>query len=74
MDNLIEIIKNVHGCHVIANGLNKTLLYYLRLLDDPSAFINNYVELIKADGALKFEHKEKWNELISGLVDSKISS
>lgn len=63
----IERIKNVHGCHVIANGLNKSLNYYMRLLNDTSEFINNYVTLLEEDSALKFEHKKKWNELISIL-------
>jgi len=65
IENEIERIKNVHGCHVIANGLVKSLNYYLRMLTDTSEFVNNYVTLIEVDGALKFEHKKRWNEIIS---------
>ncbi|QQT61901.1 hypothetical protein I6I97_22460 [Sphingobacterium multivorum] len=63
----IERIKNIHGCHVIANGLISSLKYYLRLLSDTSEFIENYVNLIENDSALKFEHKSKWNEIISAM-------
>lgn len=67
----IEKIKGVHGCQVIANGINKSLLYYIRLLEEPSEFIKNYVVLIENDGALKFEHKEVWNKIIVGMLDGK---
>ena len=63
----IERIKNIHGCHVIANGLTNSLKYYLRLLSDTSEFIENYVNLIETDSALKFEHKTEWNNIISKM-------
>lgn len=63
----IERIKNIHGCHVIANGLVSSLKYYLRLLSDTSVFIENYVNLLESDSALKFEHKKEWNNIISQM-------
>lgn len=65
IESEIEKIKNIHGCQVIANGLIKSLKYYLRLLSDPSEFINCYVLLLENDKALKFEHKKRWNEIVS---------
>ncbi|MCY7357547.1 MAG: hypothetical protein LH609_08760, partial [Rudanella sp.] len=67
VNQAIERIKNIHGCHVIANGLVATLTYYMRLLTDPSQFIEKYVNLVEVDGALKFEHKKRWNELVASL-------
>ncbi|SDG83041.1 DNA (cytosine-5)-methyltransferase 1 [Pedobacter terrae] len=64
----VQRIKNVHGCQLIVNGIMPTLKYYLRLLDDPSEFINNYVKLVEDDKALKFEHKLRWNVLIGEMV------
>jgi DNA (cytosine-5)-methyltransferase 1 len=61
----IERIKNIHGCHVIVNGLTNSLNYYLRLLSNTSEFIENYVSLIEKDTALKFEHKSEWNKIVS---------
>ena len=63
----IHRIKNVHGCQLIVNGIMPTIKYYLRLLDRTSEFIENYVNLIEADKSLKFEHKERWNKLISEM-------
>ncbi len=67
INNEIERIKNIHGCNLIVNGIEKSLNYYLRLLDNTSDFIQNYVELLENDVAIKFEHKQKWNEIISNL-------
>ena len=63
----IERIKNIHGCHLIVNGIDKSLKYYLRLLNDTSDFIEKYVVLLENDKALKFEHKKRWNEIISDI-------
>ncbi len=63
----IERIKNIHGCHVIANGLTNSLKYYLRLLSDTSEFIENYVNSVETDTALKYEHKKEWNNIISQM-------
>lgn len=67
IDAEIQRIKNVHGCQLIVNGIMPTLKYYLRLLDNTFEFINNYVNLLETDNALKFEHKERWNKLISEM-------
>jgi len=63
----IQRIKNVHGCQLIVNGIMPSLKYYLRLLDNTFEFIDKYVNLLENDTALKFEHKAKWNEIISEL-------
>jgi DNA (cytosine-5)-methyltransferase 1 len=60
-------IKNTHGCQVIANGLMFTIKYYLRMLDNTYEFIECYVNLLENDKSIKFEHKQRWNELIEGL-------
>lgn len=60
----IQRIKNVHGCQLIVNGIMPTIKYYLRLLDKTSEFIEHYVNLIEVDKSLKYEHKERWNQLI----------
>lgn len=67
IDAEIQRIKNVHGCQLIVNGIMPTLKYYLRLLENTFEFIDNYVNLLEADNALKFEHKERWNKLISEM-------
>lgn len=60
-------IKNAHGCQLIVNGIMETLKYYLRLLSNSYEFVENYVNLLEDDKALKFEHKDKWNKLIGDM-------
>lgn len=62
----IEKIRSLHGCQVIVNGVYSTLRYYLRLMEDTAEFIDNYVELLKADGSVKYQHKEVWNLIVAG--------
>ena len=61
----IRRIKQIHGCQVIVNGVYATLKYYLRLIKDPAEFIDAYVELMKNDDTIKFQHKVEWNNLVS---------
>ena len=63
----INNIKRIHGCHVIVNGIVTSLKYYLRLLNDTFDFIEKYVILLENDTSIKFEHKEKWNEIVNSL-------
>ena len=39
-------------------------LHKCLLTHKTSEFIENYVNLIEVDKSLKFEHKERWNQLI----------
>lgn len=61
-------ISQIHGCQVIVNGVYTTLKYYLRLLNDPAEFIDKYVELLKQDETVKFQHKTAWNDIISSGI------
>lgn len=63
----ISQIKKTHGCQLIVNGIMPTLKYYLRLLENTSSFIENYVNLLANDESVKFEHKQTWNELVSQI-------
>lgn len=65
IDNEIQRIAQIHGCQVIVNGVYSTLKYYLRLLKDPAEFIDYYVELLKNDNTIKFQHKVAWNDIVS---------
>lgn len=65
IDKKIIRIRQIHGCQVIVNGVYTTLKYYLRLLNDPAEFIDKYVELMKHDETIKFQHKTVWNDLVS---------
>ena len=64
-------IQQIHGCQVIVNGVYSTLRYYLRLLPDTAEFVDRYVELIKADPAVKYQQRAAWNECVAGLQVEK---
>jgi DNA (cytosine-5)-methyltransferase 1 len=59
-------IKKTHGCQVIVNGVESTLKYYLRLLSNTKEYIDYYATLVENDTDLKYEHRIKWNELVTG--------
>jgi len=61
----IQHIARIHGCQVIVNGVYTTLKYYLRLLNDTARFIDFYVECMKTDETIKFQHKTMWNDIVS---------
>ncbi len=63
----IRQIKNTHGCQLIVNGVLPTIKYHLRLLENTVTFIDYYLQLLQIDKAIKFEHKQKWNELVSQI-------
>lgn len=67
IDTDIRQIQNIHGCQLIANGVLPTLKYYLRLLEDPALFIDNYARLLQDDNDIKFEHRDYWNQLVANL-------
>lgn len=67
IDEIINQVKNSHGCQIVVNGIITSLKYYLRLLDNPSSFLVNYVSLLNTDETVKFEHKEMWNKIIAQL-------
>ena len=60
----VNRIHDIHGCQVIVNGVYSSLKYYLRLLNDPSEFIDRYVELLKQDKDIKYSQKVAWNDVI----------
>lgn len=68
IENEVKRIRQIHGCQVIVNGVYSTLKYYLRLMCDPAEFIDFYVELLKNDATIKFQHKTAWNDIVSKNV------
>ncbi len=61
--NDIELVAKTHGCQLIVNGVDRTLLYYLRLIGDTRSFIDAYVSHLETDAAITFDLKEYWNQL-----------
>ncbi|MBE9221904.1 hypothetical protein IQ215_04260 [Cyanobacterium stanieri LEGE 03274] len=70
INDIINEVKNNHGCQIIVNGIIPTLKYYLRLISSLDKFIDLYSNLIENDSELKIIHKQKWSELIKQLEDN----
>lgn len=64
--NEAENVKRLLGTQMIVNGVIPTIRYYLRLLSNPSVVIAEYVNLLKTDNAISFEHRDTWNKIATG--------
>ena len=67
ISEIIKQVKNSHGCQIVVNGIIPSLKYYLRLLSDTALFVDNYAQLLASDESVKFEHRQRWNEIIAAL-------
>ena len=59
----IRRVAATHGCQLILNGVDRTLLYYLRLIRDTAEFIHQYVSNLETDPSVSFQLKETWNQI-----------
>ena len=56
-------VAAAHGCQLILNGVDRTLLYYLRLIKDTREFIHQYVSNLESDPSLTYHLKQTWNQI-----------
>lgn len=71
MDKIIYKIRKEHGCQIIVNGVFCTLRYYLRLLDNTDLFIEKYLENLKNNTEINYEHKIAWNKVWKNIKKEK---
>ena len=67
-------VKEEHGVEIILNGVIPSLTYYLRLLGDLGDFLNYYSDNLQFDKAIKKGHRDKWNEIISSVLQERSGS
>lgn len=72
--NIVNEIKENHGCQVIVNGVVPTLKYYLRLVISLQSFMNSFLTLVENDSELKPIHKTVIVELINIHLKPKNNS
>lgn len=72
VDLLVRQIHTRHGCEVIINGILPSLKYYLRLLSNPSLFLEHYSKNLQLDFEqstdIKEIHLRHWNELLESQL------
>jgi DNA (cytosine-5)-methyltransferase 1 len=64
---LVELCREIldsTGCQVIVNGLNRSIRYYLRLLNDPSKVLGRYSLLLVEDESVRPDLIAKWNDIL----------
>jgi DNA (cytosine-5)-methyltransferase 1 len=71
---LIETTKTAHGCQIIINGIIPTINYYLRLIEEPVLFVENYGSLVESDTEIKPIHKQKWNQIIEKVLNTNANN
>lgn len=63
----IEEYKKTHSCQMITNGVIPSLKYYLRLVSDPQAFIDEYTKWLEHEyqraSGIKKGHLQVWQEI-----------
>ena len=62
----IDLVARTHGCQLIVNGVDRTILYYLRLIGETRSFVDAYVSHLERDSVITFELKESWNQIATG--------
>jgi len=74
LEEVKEIVKDVRqktGCEIIVNGLNRSLWYYLRMLENTDVFLQYYTQQVQTDADTKTEHRELWATILNELTHSE---
>ena len=57
--------NRIHGYRIIIiNSVEPTLKYYLRMMKNPDNFLSRHIESVEKEIAIKFEHKQAWNDIV----------
>ncbi len=70
VNTAIEQVRLQTGCQVIANGLNRSLWYYLRMIENTDLFLKFYTEQVQNDQDTKVEHRELWTTILSRISEA----
>jgi len=67
--------RQVHPCQIIVNGVLPSLKYYLRLVGDPNAFIDEYTKCLEQEyscaSGIKKHHLQVWQSIRQQMFRSK---
>ncbi len=61
MQEKIDEISEKHGCQIIVDNLYETISILLRIIKNPTDFINRFVYNIQNSTEINSEHKLAWN-------------
>ena len=67
LTNIVKTTFRNHGCQIILNGVYPTLRYYLRMLCNPSVFIDVYSKNLSEQPDVTEEQLTKWIQVVNEL-------
>ncbi len=69
----IEKYSKVHPCEIIADGVIPSLKYYMRLMNNPQAFVDEYTKWLELEfqraSGIKRKHLRVWQEIRQKLLE-----
>ncbi len=71
----IKIYSKVHSCQIIINGVIPSLKYYMRLMNNPQDFVDEYTKWLEFEyqraSGIKKKHLRVWQEIRQKMLDEK---
>ncbi len=67
VQQMAKEVREKTGCEVIPNGFYRSLLYYLRMVEDTDLFLQHYTEQIQTDRDMKDEHRALWAKILEEI-------
>lgn len=71
----IEDYKRLHPCEIVTNGVIPSLKYYLRLINQPQAFVEEYTKWLEYEyqraSGIKKEHLQVWQQIRQNILTGK---
>jgi len=65
VNEAVREVRQQTGCQVIVNGLNRSLWYYLRMIENTDLFLEYYTFQVQNDKDTKDEHRELWATILA---------
>ena len=65
-DGYTQHVSRIYGRQLIFDSVDRTLMYYLRLIEDTTRFVDEYVSNLETDPSVTFQLKQAWNEIVQG--------
>lgn len=70
VDEAVYEVRQRTGCQVIVNGLNRSLWYYLRMIENTDLFLEYYTKQVQNDKDTKNEHRELWATILARFSEA----
>jgi len=73
VNEAVREVRQQTGCQVIVNGLNRSLWYYLRMIENTDLFLEYYALQVQNDKDTKDEHRELWATILARFNEPEVT-